>query len=99
MVCLDTGEKFEFHWAGYQKKREAGVGILIRVDSNIEISSPNLNDPRVMGIDIKINGFNLRIVNVYAPTEANGTDAQKQSFYNNLKKATKKTQKIKNSSY
>ena len=45
MVCLDTGEKFEFHWAGYQKKREAGVGILIRVDPNIKISSPNLNDP------------------------------------------------------
>jgi len=93
MVCLDTGEKFEFHWIGYQKKREAGVAILIRVDSNIEISSPNLYDPRVMGIDIKINGFNLRVVNVYAPTEANGTDAQKQSFYSTLKKAIVKTQK------
>ena len=40
------------------KKREAGVGIIIKVDKNIEINDPNFTDPRTMGIDIKINGFN-----------------------------------------
>lgn len=93
IITLDTGESFEFHWAGYKKKRQAGTGILIRVDPNIEINSPNINDARVMGIDLKINGFNIRVVNAYAPTEATGTLPQKQSFYSLLSKATQKTQK------
>ena len=99
IIALDTGKKFEFHWAGYRKKRQAGTGILIRVDPNIEISSPNINAARVMGIDLKINGFNIRIVNAYAPTEATGTVPQKQSFYSLLSKAMQKLKSIKNLSF
>ena len=75
------------------KKREAGVGIIIKVDKNIEINDPNFTDPRTMGIDIKINGFNLRVVNAYSLTETHGTDEQKRQFYANLKKAIAKTEK------
>ena len=57
IITLDTGESFEFHWAGYRKKREAGTGILIRIDPNIEINSPNVNGARVMGIDLKKKRF------------------------------------------
>ena len=32
LIELDTGEKFEFHWSGYKRKREAGVGIFISSD-------------------------------------------------------------------
>ena len=32
LIELDPGEKFEFHWSGYKRKREAGVCILIRSD-------------------------------------------------------------------
>ena len=46
-----------------------------------------------MGIDLKIHGFNIQVVNVYAPTEATGTESQKENFYSSLKKATEKTQK------
>ena len=45
LIQLDTGEKFEFHWCGFKKKREVGVGILIRVNISIEIQNPNFNDP------------------------------------------------------
>lgn len=93
IITLNTGERFEFHWAGYKKKREAGTGILIRIDPNIEINSPNINDARVMGIDLKINGFNIRVVNAYAPTETSGTTSQKQSFYSLLSKAIQKNHK------
>ena len=41
----------------------------------------------------KRNGFNIRVVNAYAPTEVNGTDSQKQSLYSLLSKAIQKTQK------
>ena len=34
-----------------------------------------------------------RVVNGYAPTDANGTDDQKQLFYSQLRKAAVKTQK------
>lgn len=93
IIRLNTGEEFEFHWAGHQRKRQAGVGILIRIHKDIDISSPDFTNPRVMAIDLKLHGFNVRIVNCYAPTEADGTDQQKTIFYSSLNKAIVKTQK------
>ncbi len=93
LIELDTGEKYEFHWSGYTRKREAGVGILIRIDKFTDIEAPDFNTPRIMGINLKVHGFNLRIVNVYSPTDCDGTDEQKNKFYSDLKKASKKQQK------
>lgn len=87
LIEIDTGEKFEYHWSGYKRKREAGVGILIRVDKDIEINDPDFNEPRVMGINLKVHGFNLRIVNAYSPTDCDGTVEQKRKFYSDLNKA------------
>ena len=36
-IRLDNGESYEFHWCGMKKRREAGVGLLIKVDQNIVI--------------------------------------------------------------
>jgi len=44
IVKVNIGEMFEFHWAGYKKKRQAGVGILIKIHPDIEITSPILNE-------------------------------------------------------
>ncbi|XP_066921086.1 uncharacterized protein [Clytia hemisphaerica] len=93
LIELDTGEKYEFHWSGFKRKREAGVGILIRIDKFTEIEAPDFNTPRIMGVNLKIHGFNLRVVNVYSPTDCDGTDEQKNKFYSDLKKASKKQQK------
>ena len=38
LLHLDAGDKYEFYWCGYKKKGEAGAGILIKVDKNIEIN-------------------------------------------------------------
>ena len=69
------------------------MGILVRVNRFIEISSPDVNDPRIMAINLKIHGFNVRIVNGYSPTETGGSDNQKELFYRNLKTAYVKTHK------
>ena len=61
------------------------------------IPSPDYNEPRVMAMNIKVHGFNLRIVNGYAPTDANGSDSQKQEFYSHLKKAAFKPESTKSS--
>ena len=50
-----------------------GAGILIRIHPAIEINSPDVNDPRIMAINLKIHGFNVRIVNGYSPTETGGS--------------------------
>lgn len=42
-----------------------------------------------MGINLKVHGFNLRVVNVYSPTNCDGTDEQKQKFYSDINKASK----------
>ena len=93
LIEIDTGEKFEYHWSGYKRKREAGVGILIRVSKDIEINDPDFNEPRVMGINLIVHGFNLRIVNAYAPTDCDNSVEKKQKFYSDLKKACQKNNK------
>ena len=45
-----------------------------------------------MGINLKIYGFNLRVVNVYSPTDCDGTDEQKQKLYSDIYKASKTSQ-------
>ena len=93
LITLDTGEKFEFHWCGKKKRREAGVGMLIKVDPEIEISDPDIQDARVMGIDLKIYGFNLRVVNAYSPTETGGSTNVKDCFYRTVNKACARKEK------
>jgi len=47
-----------------------------------------------MGIDyLGIHGFDIRVVNKYAPAVANETEQQKLAFYSTFKKAIIKTQK------
>ena len=41
----------------------------------------------MMAMVIKVKGFDIRLVNVYAPTNCNGTDNQKDTFYRMTKKA------------
>lgn len=92
LIQLDNGEKYEFLWCGTKKRRTAGVGIIIRVDKEIEIKDPDICDPRLMAIDLKIFGFNLRIINAYAPTEIS-SDSLKDNFYRILRKASVKREK------
>ena len=93
LINLDSGEKFEFHWFRMKKRREAGVGILIRVDNNIVINDADFQTPRIMSFDLKIHGFNIRLVNVYAPTDCGGTVSSKDEFYRSLRKACKTNEK------
>ena len=93
LITLDSGEKYEFHWCGMRKRREAGVGMLIKIDKEIVVKDPDLEDPLIIAIDMKVYGFNVRVVNVYAPTESGGSELQKDSFYKSLKKACVKNEK------
>ena len=93
VINLDTGESYVFHWCGKKKRRDAGVGILIKESKDITIEEPDINDPRIMAMNIQINGFNIRLVNAYAPTNCDGSDNQKDTFYRLLKKACTKQHK------
>ena len=92
LIELDSGEKFEFHWSGMKKRREVGVGILFKCDENILLSKPDVTEPRIIAFNMKIYGFNVRLVNAYAPTEC-GSDFQKDLFYRMLRKSCIKTEK------
>ena len=93
LIELNTGESYEFHWCGQKKRREAGVGILIKVQPGIDICPPDINDPRIMAIDLKIHGFNIRVVNGYSPTDCGGSTNQKDNFYRSMKAACVTKQK------
>ena len=76
LTRLDTGEEFEFHWCGQNRRRDAGVRIMIKVHPDIEISTPDVLDPRVMAI----HGFNIRVVNGYSPTNCDGSEYQQETL-------------------
>ena len=87
LIELDTGEKYNFFWCGQKKRRAAGVGLLIKSERGITSSLPDYNDPRVMGINLNIHGFNIRLVIGYSPTNISGSDSARDDFHRKLKKA------------
>ena len=93
LIRLDTGEEFKFHWCGQKRRRDAGVGIMIKVHRDIEINTPDVLDPRLMAINLKVHGFNIRVVNGYSPTNCDGSEYQKETFYRLLTKSSIKDQK------
>ena len=86
-IRLNTGEVYEFVWSGPKRRREAGVAFLIKVENGISYSKPDVEDPRLIAMNITIHGFNLRIVNVYSPTDTDGSVQQKDEFYRKVRKS------------
>ena len=80
-------------WCGKKKKQEAGVGFLIKIGHDIDYSEPDVCNPRVMAIDMKIYGFKIRVVNVYSQTNSDGIQNQKDEFYRLVRKACIKNNK------
>ena len=88
LIRLNNGENFKFIWCGKKKRRELGVGFLIKDDPRIIVDEPDVKDPRMLAVNITVYGFKIRLVNAYSPTE-NGNDTQKDAFYRLLEKACK----------
>ena len=85
----DSINNWTVWWSGYNRKREAGVAIAIKSSKSIVIEDLNQVSPRLMYIDCVCYGTKLRIISAYAPTEANGTQSQKDSFYSDLTRISK----------
>ena len=47
IIELNTGEKYQFFWCGQRKRRDYGVGILVKIDPKINIPELDFNTPRV----------------------------------------------------
>ena len=90
VINLDTGESFIFYWSGPKKRRDAGVGIMIRQCKEVSFDDPDVMDVRMMAMNAKIKGYAIRLVNAYAPTNCDGSEVSKDNFYRMLRKATKK---------
>ena len=41
-IRLDTGVEYDFLWCGIKKRRNAGVGILIKIDATITAADPDI---------------------------------------------------------
>ena len=87
VISLPNGNKYAFLWCGKKKRRDAGVGFLIRIDPRIKFDEIETSNPRVISISVNIYGFKAQIVNAYAPTNIDGTANQKNEFYRLVKKA------------
>ena len=46
-----------------QKKRRAGVGLLIRKDENIIAQDPDFQDQRIIALNLIVHGSRIRLVN------------------------------------
>ena len=90
IISLDTGEQYTFIWCGQKKRRDAGVGVLIKKCREITFDEPDIIDPRIMAVNMQIKGFSIRLINVYSPTNCSGSDNQKDVFYRTIRKACNK---------
>ena len=88
--------KYEIYWSGLSTKRQHGVGIVIKVNPNVQIIEVISVNSRIIVVDVIVHGCSLRIINCYAPTEES-TDTAKDKFYRLLTKqfeTTNKKQKV-----
>ena len=88
IIELDSGQKYEFLWCGQNKRRDKGVGFLIKQDKQISYSDPDFQNPRIMSMNVNVYGFKVRAVCVYSPTNCDGTQQMKDDFYRDIRKAT-----------
>ena len=56
-ITLNTGETFVFFWYGQKIRRNAGVGLLIKKCKDIQFDEPDICDPRIMALNIKVKGL------------------------------------------
>ena len=84
MRSLSSGEEYEFIWYGKKRQRDTGVGLLIKVNSKTVVSYQEISDSRLM------DGFNIRLINAYSPTNVDGSPQQKDAFHRCLRKACNK---------
>ena len=71
LIRLNNGDNFKFIWCVKKKRRELGVGFLIKDDPWIIVDEPDLKDPRMLSVSITVYGFKIRLVNAYSK---NGND-------------------------
>ena len=92
IIRLKNGAKYVFIWSGNKKRRDAGVGFLIKDHPKIEISEPEVSNSRITAINMTIFGFKVRVVNAYSPTNIDGSENQKRDFYRLLQRTCTKTE-------
>ena len=73
-------------WTGHKRKRHHGVAILLAPHVTLEEHNVYL-DARIIAAKVKVGNMRLALLNAYAPTEANGSETVKSSFYKALSKA------------
>ena len=80
--------QYIFHWSGFERKREYGVGLLIRKSPFIQAENVNYHGPRHISASIVIKGCKVFVISAYAPTET-ATASAKSAFYCELNKIIK----------
>ena len=88
----DATNQYEVYWSGYARKRIHGVGLVVKVDPNIEVNSIIYVNSRIIVADITLYGCKLKVICCYAPTEEDTLSA-KDTFYNKIKSLINKTEK------
>ena len=81
----DVLRKYEVYWSGNKMKRIHGVGIVVCVDSGIEVIEVIQVNQRMIVLEVKVHGIWIKIINCYAPTE-DAKDSTKDAFYHDLNK-------------
>lgn len=93
LITTDTGVEYELHWSGYERKSEAGVGIVIRRDPGIKVVDVHFPPPgvkaRMIAASLDVRGFSVKVISCYAPTDAKNTpDSARDLFYRELSRFT-----------
>ena len=64
LIKSNSGTKYEVHWSVHTNKRTHGVGIVIKVDTSIEIIEVIPVNERIIVVDAIVRGCSLKIITV-----------------------------------
>ena len=56
-----SGAEYDFIWSGPKRRRDNGVGFLVKVDRNTIAGEPDTQDPRIIAVKITVYEFKTRI--------------------------------------
>ena len=60
-LTVASGAEYDFIWSGPKRRRDTGVGFLVKVDKDIVASDPDTETSRLIAMSIIVHGFKVRL--------------------------------------
>lgn len=85
-------DEYIYFWSGVSKDKRAKADVIVAINKKIETKITNWNpiDERILTVDLRIKGRDIKIFGIYAPTDDSDLNTKKD-FFDKLSEELNKT--------